>query len=179
MRIYFVGVLFFSFIAADPASAAAYVLQPGAYQVLGDFGPSGHITGSVSFNFSATVNPGNYDPLNGPFYGYFASVTANSGSAQGCSFSQIGSMCGRSLRPPLPLDVFDFDGDGMGSLFVSGSVSVTNMTVSTFDIIVILPAGFTIAAPVPEPSTWAMLLIGFAGVGFVTYRGRRSASLAA
>jgi hypothetical protein len=25
-------------------------------------------------------------------------------------------------------------------------------------------------APVPEPSTWAMLLIGFAGIGFVAYR---------
>ena len=27
---------------------------------------------------------------------------------------------------------------------------------------------------VPEPSTWAMLLLGFAGVGFVTYRHRRA-----
>jgi phospholipase/lecithinase/hemolysin len=26
-------------------------------------------------------------------------------------------------------------------------------------------------APVPEPSTWAMLLLGFASVGFITYRG--------
>jgi hypothetical protein len=25
-------------------------------------------------------------------------------------------------------------------------------------------------APVPEPSTWAMLLLGFAGIGFMTYR---------
>jgi hypothetical protein len=29
-----------------------------------------------------------------------------------------------------------------------------------------------IAAAVPEPSTWAMLLIGFVGVGFMTYRRR-------
>lgn len=28
---------------------------------------------------------------------------------------------------------------------------------------------------IPEPSTWAMLLIGFAGVGFVTYRRRKNA----
>jgi hypothetical protein len=27
-----------------------------------------------------------------------------------------------------------------------------------------------IAPPVPESSTWAMLLIGFAGIGFITYR---------
>ena len=30
---------------------------------------------------------------------------------------------------------------------------------------------------VPEPSTWAMMLIGFAGFGFFSYRsGRRAAS---
>jgi hypothetical protein len=34
---------------------------------------------------------------------------------------------------------------------------------------------------IPEPSTWAMLLLGFAGLGFVGYRRakRGSASLAA
>jgi PEP-CTERM motif len=26
----------------------------------------------------------------------------------------------------------------------------------------------------PEPSTWAMLLLGFAGVGFIAYRRRKS-----
>ncbi|CUT11391.1 hypothetical protein BF49_2471 [Bradyrhizobium sp.] len=36
--------------------------------------------------------------------------------------------------------------------------------------------GVTISA-VPEPSTWAMMLLGFAGIGFVTYRRRASAVL--
>jgi hypothetical protein len=32
-------------------------------------------------------------------------------------------------------------------------------------------AGFTFSPPaVPEPSTWAMLLIGFAAIGFAGYR---------
>ena len=30
----------------------------------------------------------------------------------------------------------------------------------------------TIASPVPEPSTWAMMILGFAGVGFMAYRRR-------
>lgn len=34
---------------------------------------------------------------------------------------------------------------------------------------------FAIAA-VPEPSTWAMMLLGFAGVGFMTYRRRSQSS---
>jgi hypothetical protein len=36
-----------------------------------------------------------------------------------------------------------------------------------------------IAGAVPEPSTWAMLLIGFAGVGFMTYGRRNQTALAA
>jgi hypothetical protein len=32
------------------------------------------------------------------------------------------------------------------------------------------------AAPVPEASTWAMMILGFAGVGFMAYRGKRSRS---
>ena len=29
------------------------------------------------------------------------------------------------------------------------------------------------APPVPEPSTWAMMILGFAGVGFMAYRRKR------
>jgi hypothetical protein len=37
----------------------------------------------------------------------------------------------------------------------------------------------TQTAAVPEPSTWAMLLLGFAGVGFMAYRRKlKPASLA-
>jgi hypothetical protein len=32
---------------------------------------------------------------------------------------------------------------------------------------------------VPEPSTWAMLILGFAGIGAMAYRRRKSAALAA
>lgn len=42
--------------------------------------------------------------------------------------------------------------------------------------------GFTVGtvSAVPEPSTWAMLILGFAGIGFMTYRRRnQSAALAA
>ena len=30
-----------------------------------------------------------------------------------------------------------------------------------------------LAAAVPEPSTWAMMILGFAGVGFMAYRRRK------
>ncbi len=45
-----------------------------------------------------------------------------------------------------------------------------NSRTSTLDI----TADFT--AAVPEPSTWAMLILGFAGVGFMAYRRREQSS---
>jgi hypothetical protein len=36
-------------------------------------------------------------------------------------------------------------------------------------------ADFTTASAVPEPSTWAMMLLGFAGLGFMAYRRRNGA----
>jgi hypothetical protein len=37
----------------------------------------------------------------------------------------------------------------------------------------------TTIGAVPEPSTWAMMILGFAGVGYMTYRRRKqSVSLA-
>jgi PEP-CTERM motif len=38
------------------------------------------------------------------------------------------------------------------------------------------PGGFSLDA-VPEPSTWAMMLIGFAGLGYAGWRGSRKPSL--
>lgn len=38
-----------------------------------------------------------------------------------------------------------------------------------------LPDGVYIAA-VPEPSTWAMMILGFAGLGFMAYRRRHIGS---
>lgn len=37
----------------------------------------------------------------------------------------------------------------------------------------------SINSAVPEPSTWAMMVLGFAGVGFMAYRRRHSAALTA
>lgn len=39
--------------------------------------------------------------------------------------------------------------------------------------------GVSVSSAVPEPSTWAMMLIGFAGLGFIGYRRSRISSVAA
>jgi hypothetical protein len=48
-------------------------------------------------------------------------------------------------------------------------------------MVVIADSGAEIAGTaVPEPSSWAMMLVGFAGLGFAGYRAsRRSAPLVA
>ena len=35
-----------------------------------------------------------------------------------------------------------------------------------------------LSSTIPEPSTWAMLILGFAGVGYMAYRRRSPAALA-
>jgi hypothetical protein len=40
------------------------------------------------------------------------------------------------------------------------------------------PILFSVVAGVPEPSTWAMMILGFAGIGFVGYRRSPKSTLA-
>jgi hypothetical protein len=37
----------------------------------------------------------------------------------------------------------------------------------------------TVAPALPEPSTWAMMILGFAGVGFMAYRWRNQSAAVA
>jgi hypothetical protein len=39
------------------------------------------------------------------------------------------------------------------------------------------PIDFTVTAAVPEPATWAMMILGFCGVGFIAYRQRRRGTM--
>jgi len=39
-------------------------------------------------------------------------------------------------------------------------------------------ATFSVASDVPEPSTWAMMILGFCGIGAMTYRRRKSEMVA-
>ena len=57
--------------------------------------------------------------------------------------------------------VLTLDSTGLSNLFNESTV------VAVFGDAVFTPIT---TAPVPEPSTWAMLLLGFAGLGFLGYR---------
>jgi hypothetical protein len=152
-----------------PAKADIFHLTGGIYDVTGDFANLGNSTlgtqGSFGFTFDATLEPGTYDPISGPFASYDVTVRVNGGIAQACASNQIGSMCGRNLHNNPIFYVDDFDGDGIGLMNVLTSGFGTNITISNIGVEVSLPQGFTVAphvAAVPETSTWIMMLIGFA-----------------
>lgn len=73
-----------------------------------------------------------------------------------------------------------FTGGGFNEVRIQGDSLLTGfspLNSSTFaiDDIAVIPA---IARGVPEPSTWAMVLIGFAGLGFAFRQSLRKVSFA-
>ena len=57
--------------------------------------------------------------------------------------------------------------DGAGRLLQTAQVDATGSPSGTIDF----------GSAVPEPSTWAMMILGFMGVGFMAYRRKTQASL--
>ncbi|OCX32719.1 hypothetical protein QU42_02200 [Bradyrhizobium sp. UASWS1016] len=72
-----------------------------------------------------------------------------------------------------------------GSTFDASGVTFDSTHIGTAWANVFFKAGDTVVldvnsavSSVPEPSTWAMMIIGFAALGFVAYRRRDSSALA-
>jgi hypothetical protein len=84
---------------------------------------------------------------------------------------------------PLRITLTDaaFTGLTLDSNTFGGSFSFTGNTLTFFGDDIgtggTRTAVFTLAAAVPEPSTWAMMILGFAGIGFMAYRRRGQPSL--
>lgn len=66
---------------------------------------------------------------------------------------------------------------GPSKIEISGLIAPTFSTNGAGGELLFSPGIFNQVAAVPEPSTWAMMIIGFAGVGFMAYR-RKSKSTA-
>jgi hypothetical protein len=118
----------------------------------------GNLTPTATFTVLSPA-PGTFpDPAFGPFlYGITCSI------CQGGSNPQIGplefTISGVTTQNFLNVDGFVFAADLKGPGGGTGAV-----------------AGDPLVTAIPEPSTWAMMLLGFLGIGFMTYRrkGRQS-----
>ena len=66
-------------------------------------------------------------------------------------------------------------------MFTLNAAAVSDINTAITDQGVFAVAGQVSAAPVPEPSTWVMMLAGFAGLGVVARRraAKRRAAAAA
>ena len=64
---------------------------------------------------------------------------------------------------------FTFVGTGSDKLVISAQTNPNEWYVDDVSV-----TGAAVGA-VPEPSTWAMMILGFAGLGFMAYRRRRNA----
>jgi hypothetical protein len=67
-----------------------------------------------------------------------------------------------------------FTGNPADPFFTLGSFNLANPFFGQNDVLTI-----SAVAAVPEPSTWAMMILGFGGVGFMAYRRKAKRAVAA
>ncbi len=84
---------------------------------------------------------------------------------------EVASFTGASITPLIPTPFGDQTSDGSNRYVLFQGLGLYDKVVlssgqNSFEV-------DNITTGVPEPSTWAMMLIGFAGVGFAAYRGSR------
>jgi hypothetical protein len=151
---------------------------------------------ALVFTFSFTNATGTVD---GTVTGQIFGLPVNGTNVAATDVILYGYPSGLGL-PTAPLDVFTGASVTLNSFDVAGGQIVTGYFESTFaggsslnlwplhwDAVLQGPTGSTVIstgaatyALIPEPSTWAMMLLGFAGLGFVGYRkSRRPAARAA
>jgi hypothetical protein len=142
----------------------------------GSLTPSGTLTGTLSFDAStSTVTNVN---IQAGIYGSFTDV-------------QFASQSGSDLFLELGQSPSNYTFDLMLNNFINLS-SGQPVTIDSSFVSLTLPAqcnnfgcvapqvyssGTLSVAAVPEPSTWAMMILGFAGVGFMAYRRKSKPAL--
>jgi hypothetical protein len=67
--------------------------------------------------------------------------------------------------------------DVIQSIFGGGDMATMNPSPDVFGLGEGPNGSWAIASPVPEPSTWAMMILGFAGIGFMAYRRKDKLAL--
>jgi hypothetical protein len=126
-------------------------------------------------------------------YGTLAGFLAGSGSASDFDYASLYRIDLGVLAAGTVLTITHDDGASVFQGTTQLGSTVAGPTSQVTDVVNVLTTGDTvlwysrqngtpsilqvdIAAAVPEASTWAMMILGFAGVGFMTYRRRNQPS---
>jgi hypothetical protein len=139
---------------------------------------------SVSWEQSSAPTP--IDFISGAFTDIAVSDFTSTGSTTVGPYTDIvwvnSSFGGLFHTPEEPVATYivigpqAYSGDESAPTFLMGVYDGTNLGTGAAAIVTISSG----ASPVPEISTWAMMLLGFAGLAFAGYRAsRRGAALAA
>jgi hypothetical protein len=156
---------------------------------------SSNQTPGVTTQFtSPIVAPGTFDGVMQDVFGQVWDVNVQVLSNEviidwtGTGYGNIGSgpdllavdLSGYTSGPILKLESYSCTPTGFpcDSFAPSGpSISGLTSTPTSFDVSFdIIRSGETYVFGVPEPATWAMMGLGFAGLSFVGFRARRSAA---
>ena len=147
------NIINFNITVTSPTSVSDTILGPlsGANYV--QFGTDG---AALSTAFTAT--------LTSLFFDFSATTNTPYLIFQGNSFLCFNGAPGNCSGNPSALTISVLGGGGSTSLIMNGNVEIATVAV---------------AGAVPEPSTWAMMILGFAGVGFMAYRRKSKPALMA
>ncbi|AUC97085.1 hypothetical protein CWS35_24690 [Bradyrhizobium sp. SK17] len=177
--------LFFVVLTPNAARSGTFEWTGTNTLVVGDFSayPNGFLasyswTGGPYFTQNVPV-----DPFNGPFSSISLSFYFNGSTTLIYECDQFEAHCGRNdmvqtyfyINPEFP----NISGGG------GGGGDGPNVAYAPLQIFIELPSGFSlidpnaVASAVPEPSTWAMMLLGFAGLGLMAYRRSKTLMAAA
>lgn len=155
-------------VLASPASAALL-----NFQLTGSQQATFQIDTETSPNFFSTSaligNQVRFDNVSGIFGGVSGLASISFGTNLIADLNINGTALGFTQLSGNGPDLFT--GNPADPFFTLGSFNLSNPFFGQNDVLTI-----SAVAAVPEPSTWAMMILGFAGVGFMTYRrkGKRA-----
>jgi PEP-CTERM motif len=165
-------------VGGGTLTATPDLVTPNAYLITGVTGTAnGHVVDSIATSFAL--------PNQLIYIGTGFSVNDN-----GISFYDSADNFSYNLAADLAVGHTHYPGYGCGFAYcllgpetghddqTNGSNLVNPLdpnSAKIFEPVGLTEVTITLAGAVPEPSTWAMMILGFAGVGFMAYRRRKSA----
>jgi hypothetical protein len=139
-------------------------------------GGSGIFTQTTSYNFDSSDNSGNFGPTNGIF-----PLDPGSNGIGGCSSS--GASCTHAPLVAFTDNSTAYSFSDTGHILDTGNYDFVNYSPDGNESIkwnlIGSAADRNGTSGVPEPSTWAMMILGFAGIGFMAYRRKSKPALMA
>lgn len=169
-----IGAALVALCVAAPASAQEYTFDFSTYQPL--FGGPGTGSGFLTTDGNTIDSRGFTAQM----------ITGISGTFNGSAITDLASPFGANNLYYLTGPSF-VDGSGLGFLTAAGTSvnlfyqdSASSYRINTtgpFTSSFVNASSTAAVAAVPEPGTWAMMLLGFGAVGFGMRRRRRNTSL--